>query len=255
MPQNIYLSSLVLHNGTILLCGGENNRQKCLQLDHGTWKEHSFLNEKRMAHSAVATQTASFIFGGYDSNCTYEYLPKDSPTWLIGKTYLPGRFEIGCAIASKSGNEIWLFGGLLTEKRILKFDVDKHSFHEMPFQLNVGGAGLRCAFIPNTEKIMISGDDWLCSTEILDTELETVTMASQMNCRRYNPGMGVITINGEETLAVFGGDDGNSSLDSVEIYNAQTEKWEKTNSKLKKPNCGFSFLSVKLSDIISKRQL
>ena len=252
MPRNIYLSSLVLHNGTILLCGGENNRQKCLQLDHGTWKEHSFLNEKRMAHSAVATQTASFIFGGYDSNCTYEYLPKDSATWLIGKSYLPGRFEIGCAIASKSGNEIWLFGGLLTEKRILKFDVDKHSFHEMPFQLNVGGAGLRCAFIPNTEKIMISGDDWLCSTEILDTELETVTMASQMNCRRYNPGMGVITINGDERIAVFGGYDGRNELDSVELYNTETEIWETADFKLREARSSFGFLKIQLGDIISQ---
>ena len=45
--------------------------------------------------------------------------------------------------------------------------------------------------------------------------------------------MGVVTINGEERLAVFGGSDGNNDLDSVELYNTQTEKWETTDIKLK----------------------
>merc|ERR1719210_3272030 len=47
LPEGIYGSSMVLHNGIILLCGGSNNKQKCLQLDHGTWKEHSSLNKER----------------------------------------------------------------------------------------------------------------------------------------------------------------------------------------------------------------
>ena len=47
LPGEISSSSMVLHNGTILLCGGGNNVKKCFQLDHGTWKEHSTLNEER----------------------------------------------------------------------------------------------------------------------------------------------------------------------------------------------------------------
>ena len=47
LPVKINGPSMVLHNGTILLCEGHNNDQKCLQLDHGTWKEHSTLNEER----------------------------------------------------------------------------------------------------------------------------------------------------------------------------------------------------------------
>ena len=64
LPQGISGSSMVAHNGTILLCGGKNNEKKCLQLDHGTWKVHSILNVERAWHSAVTTQTATFIFGG-----------------------------------------------------------------------------------------------------------------------------------------------------------------------------------------------
>ena len=71
---------------------------------------------------------------------------------------------------------------------------------------------------------MIAGGYWLDSTEILDTEDGSVTMASPMNSKRLNHGMGVVTINGEERLAVFGGHDGNDELDSVELYNSQTGK-------------------------------
>ena len=83
LPQNIDGSSMVAHNGTILLCGGQGNSNKCLKLDHGTWKEHSTLNVERVVHSAVTTQTATFIFGGGYSRTTFEYLPKDSTKWLI----------------------------------------------------------------------------------------------------------------------------------------------------------------------------
>ena len=79
LPQNIEYSSMVAHDGTILVCGGENTERKCLQMDHGTWKEHSTLNVERVWHSAVTTQTATFVFGGKISNKTYEYLSKTPP--------------------------------------------------------------------------------------------------------------------------------------------------------------------------------
>ena len=85
LSHNIEYSSMVAHNGTILLCGGRGNLEKCLQLDHGTWKEHSTLNEKRVWHSAVTTQEATFIFGGSYSDKTYEYLLKGSTKWLMGR--------------------------------------------------------------------------------------------------------------------------------------------------------------------------
>ena len=90
LPDRIHGSSMVACFGTILLCGGSYNLRQCLQLDHGTWKEHSPLNEKRVWHSIVATQETTFIFGGSCSRTTYEYLPEDSITWLIGKTEIPG---------------------------------------------------------------------------------------------------------------------------------------------------------------------
>ena len=149
LPKTINGSSMVEHFGTILLFGGLGNSDKCLQLDHGNWKNHSTFVRRRDWHSAVTTQAATFIFGGGYSNKTYEYIPKDSTKWLMGKTEIPRGFEHGCAIAVKSGQEVWLIGGIGTEKRILRFNVESHTFQVLPFQLNVGRYDPRCAFIPN----------------------------------------------------------------------------------------------------------
>ena len=92
---------------------------------------------------------------------------------------------------------------------------------------------------------------YLDSTEILDTEDVKVTMASPMKSKRFGHGMGVITINGENKLAVFGGFDGENALDSVEIYNTETEKWEVTDIKLSEAKYGFGFVTIKLGDILS----
>ena len=257
LPQYICDSSLVAHNGTILLCGGWNNSNKCLQLDNGTWKEHSTFNRRRLYHSAVTTQKATFLFGGNYSETTYEYLLKDSTQWLMGKTEIPGGLDYGCAIAVKSEKEIWLIGGIGTGKSILSFDVESHTFQVLPFQLNVGREGHRCAFIPNTNKIMItggSGDGISDSVEILDCEDGSVTMASPMNSKRDRHGMGVVTINGKDTVAVFGGHDGRNKLDSVELYNTLTEKWEMADFKLREAKFGLSFLTVKIGDILSNLQ-
>ena len=256
LHKNVFEASVFAHNGTILLCGGKNNEKRCLQMDHGTWKEHSTLNKKRVWHSAVTTQVATFLFGGYHSNSkTYEYLPKDSTKWLMGKTEIPGRFTEGYAIAVKSEQEIWLIGGVGTQRRILSFNVKNHTFQVSRFQLNVERWGQRCYSVPNTNKIMITGgysDGFLDSTEMLDTEEGTVTMASPMNSKRYGHGMGVVTINAKDRLAVFGGFDGKYLLDSVELYKINTEKWEMTGFKLSKARSGFGSLTIKLGDILSE---
>ena len=261
-------SSLVLHNGATLLCVGINDLWRCVQLDGGTWKDHSTLNERRILHSAVSTETATFLFGGVCSK-TYEYLPKDSNTWLPGKNEIPVSnlgWWSGHAISIKSGQAILLIGGSGT--RLFSFNVKDHTFQELPSQLNMVRLGSRCAFIPNTNKILITGGQnrggYLDSTEILDTEDGSVTMASPMNFKRASHGIGFMTINGEDRLAVFGGVEGKQystgfnfritpiQLDSLELYNPHTHQWETTGLKLTVPMYDFGFVTVKLSDIISK---
>ena len=254
-------SSMVQHNGTILMCGGTRFSETCVQLDRGTWKNHSHRRKERYLQSAVSTNTGTFIFGGLNSPRTYEYLPSNSTTWLLGKTNIPGPgFHDGCAISVKFGQEIWLIGGLTLGKRILSFNVNDHTFRELPCKLKVFRMRHRCAFIPNTNKIMITGgsDDYgsACeyrnSSEVLDIENESVSSASPMESKRADHGMGVVTINGDNRLAAFGGYDGRTMLDSIELYNSQSKKWETTDIKLKQPTKMFGFLSVKISDIISE---
>ena len=270
LPKSICLPSMIPQNGSISLLGGTRNLWKCLQLVSGTWKEHSVLNEQRFGHSAVTTQSATFVFGGLVSPKTYEYLPKDSNTWIKGKPEIPGDgFAFGSAIAVKSEQEIWLIGGglyyqNLTVDQIICFNVKDHSFQTLPYYLNIERRGHRCAFIPNTNKIMITGGRparCLASAEILDVDNGSVTSVSPMNSIRHEHGMGVLTINGEDRLVVFGGYDGkvNDSLefagkplDTVEVYNTKTKKWETLDIKLKEPKHSFGFMTIKLSDIISQ---
>ena len=82
--------------------------------------------------------------------------------------------------------------------------------------------------------------------------VETVTwyVASPMNSKRYDHGMGVVTINHEDRLTVFGGYARKDRLDSVELYDSKTEKWENTDIKLKQPKSDFGFLSVKLGQVL-----
>ena len=76
-----------------------------------------------------------------------------------------------------------------------------------------------------------------------------------MNSKRTDHGMGVVTIDGEDRLAVFGGQENKASeLDSVELYNAKSEKWETTDIKLNGPKSEFGFLTVKLSNVIPELQ-
>ena len=246
---------MVLHQGSILLAGGFSDGKSCRQLKNGAWKEHSTLNEYRNGHSAVTTNSATFIFGGTDSR-TYEYLPKDSKTWLIGKTKLPGPggFVSGCAFSVKAEKEIWLIGGCWgIGKRIVNFNVSDHTFQILDSQLNIGRSDHTCALIPNTKTVMITGGfdngAHLNSTEIVNIEDGSISMGSPMNFKRSSHGMGVVTINEEETLVVFGGENADGTLDSIELYNAETEKWEITDTKLKKLKIDFGFLSVKLRQI------
>ena len=236
-----------------------NNQKKCFQLDHGVWKDHSTLNHGRYDHSVVTTQTATFLFGGEHSRETYEYLPKGSTKWLMGKTKIPGGFDGGSAIEVEPNQEIWLIGGWDTEERILSFNVNDHTFYELPliWQLRVGRRGHRCALIPHTKKVIITGGDgdlYHTSeyTEIIDTEDGSVTKPSPMNSKRFGHGIGILTIKDEDRLAVFGGCDGVDRLNSVETYNSQTKKWERSDIKLNEAKYNFGFLSVKLTDIISE---
>ena len=139
MPQNFLCTSVFMHNGTITSVGSfldtTITTSTCIQLDNGTWKQSGNTNEERTSSVTVTTRSATFLFGGESSGNTYEYLPKDSSTWLVGKTEIPGAIDYSncCAIAANSEQEILLIGGFddvktMLLKNLLKFEVKLEFF-------------------------------------------------------------------------------------------------------------------------------
>ena len=258
-------SSMALHDGEILLIGGGFNRE-CYKL-LSRQNMHSFLTDNRIKSGTVTTEAATFLFGGMNMDhtigTTYEYLPKGSTQWQKGKIPIPKGFLEGCAIAIKSGQEILLIGGHGTERRILSFN--DHSFKELSTKLmNDGRIGHDCAFIPGTKKVMITGGcdeslNVLNSTEILDTEDGSITRGSPMIHKRFGHGIGVITINNQDQLVVFGGTDNvgfgfGRFVYSIEVYNNSKKRWEfmDRNSVSDFSRDFSSYLSVRLGDILQK---
>ena len=91
LPKSINSDpSMFMHNETIMICGGWNNRKTCLKLQEGTWTEYNSLKEKRESAAVVSTTTATFIFGGWESKDTYEYLENNASNWILGTAKIPG---------------------------------------------------------------------------------------------------------------------------------------------------------------------
>ena len=112
-----------------------------------------------------------------------------------------------------------------------------------------------CAFIPNTKKIMITGGSrclhHINSTEIFDTENESITLAGPLNCIRDSHGIGVLTINDQDRIAVFGGQDivNNTALQSAELYDAKNDILETSDIEVKNARNKFGFLTFKQGEI------
>ena len=246
---------MVMHNNLILLCGLTTNLKDCFVLEKRSLSLHSTFNRGRYLAVPISTNSGTFIFGGLHDQTTFEYLPKDSTTWILGNNDIPEGIRDTCAIAINSDQEILLIGDINPSfnRRILKFDVKNHTFEEMSTKLIIGRSGHRCAYVPGTKKIIITGGydchddmDFTNSTEILDTENGTVTLGNPMNIRRADHGIGILTVNDEDRLAVFAGRNfQNASLDSVETFNTKTQMWEMSDIKFDQGRFGFGFLSVK----------
>ena len=251
LPKSIFFNpSMFLHNETIMICGGSNNLKTCLKLEEGNWTEYNSLKQERRDATVVSTTTSTFIFGGSRSRDTYEYLEKNASEWILGKTKIPGGFLRGCSVAI-SQDEIWLIGGGRTEQRILSFNVNNQNFTVLQStKLKQGREGHQCAFIPGTRHLLITGGSYYRSyfesTVIIDVENETITEGPSMNSKRYKHGIGLLTIDGHERLVVLGGYNLiNNYLKSVEMYHAQTQKWELTNIELSGAKAYFGFMTIK----------
>ena len=230
----IFTPLMCLHNGVILV----HHDTRLFQLRNNNWIHHSGLNKTRYSAAIATTKSSTtFIFGGKDEP-TYEYLEKNSTTWKLGRTKIPDGFRAGQAIPT-SEDEIWLIGGYPKGDRILSFNIYDHTFKELPLKLINGGKKLKCSIIPGTNNIMVISNDGV-EAEILNVEEKNVTKTASLNIPRLFFGMGVLAIDNQERLVVFGGD----GKDSVEAFYPESGMWKISDIRLTKPKYCFGSLST-----------
>ena len=249
--------SLFVHDGSLLLCGGEGNLKDCHEFKNGKWTKHSTLENNRKWASAVTTQSGTYIFGGISSATTYEFLPAKSKSWERFDTKIPNGFKTGCAVEIP-GEEILLIGGFNTFRRLLKYNIETETFEELDTKLKNGRIGQNCALMPgdNTKVVITGGQDSdfdaLDSTEILDLKDFTISNGSPMNDKRADHGIGSLVIDGEEKLVVFGGKDDSDPHTSLEVFNPRTLRWEFSSAlSLKDARNQFGYVTVP-NEVISK---
>ena len=88
LPNNNRGHSLSLSAGDhkVLSCGGTNNGHVCHELrpQIGQWTWHSTMTNNRTYSTAISMPNGIYIFGGFDSSTTTDFLPKSSKVWQAG---------------------------------------------------------------------------------------------------------------------------------------------------------------------------
>ena len=263
LPTETYGQSLINHYGTVLHCGGLdtafNIQKSCVKLSNSSWVAHSTLNGFRYDSGAATTNSGSFIFGSSSSSSrsSFEYLTPGNTNWQTGTQNIPNGYRSGCVIQI-SEDLLYLIGGRSSAKadetRILAFNTTSHVFTTLSTTLITGRNYHSCEFIPNSNKVMISGGYNLLYTEYVDTEVLDVTTGTisngpALNIKRRYHGSGIITIGSEDRLVVFGGYSGSSAENSIEQFNPETNSWQMMSETLTESKYRFGYLTIKEGDI------
>ena len=210
LPISISYQPSLIHTseGKILLCGGDNNLQKCLELKNNQWQEYNYLTNDRREASTVSMPGGVYIFGGdYDSRTTWEWLPKGTNQWQSGNSSIPGGFWRGCAV--KINNyEILLIGGWRAWRRVLKFDITTEQFTSLGDVLNHGRSSHSC--IRFKDDVIITGgwnSKYLSSTEVIKLhDLTTAQSVGELFQARSSHGLVVVHFDNKETVLAVGGE-------------------------------------------------
>ena len=242
-PKQIHKCHLFIQDGVLMAAGGFNwsgsFNESCYQLKNGIWKINTKLKTKGYCtpDNLVITSKAIYTFGADKYSKIVRYLPTNSKNWRVEKnSKIPGYFVFGCAVEVKSKGEIWLIGGCGERgKIILSFDLQNHTFKELPMKLITGRSSHKCILtkIGDSEVILVTGGiseevrgRQLKSVEIVNITEGTVTLSSPMNTRRNTHGIGTLNINNQTRIVVFGGWNGSKDLSTIEVFDQETLKWE-----------------------------
>ena len=231
-------------NKEVVICGGYPKETSCLKLVNGAWKPFAELKKERtFGHVAVSMEERTFIFGSFGNRWSSEVLEHGSESWKVGPT-IPGEgIDDGCGVAI-SKDELLLIGGEDTSKRIIKYNVTSKTWKN-EISLETNRRFHKCARFKN--QIFITGGWYgLKSVDILTLDPFTISKGAELNVGREIHGLGSIHHQGKLTMAAFGGEDSNlNDLDSVEVFEENTNTWTLlTTLKLSENKESFGFLSV-----------
>ena len=243
---------ILTNNNEILTCGGYgNNLQKCFVLNtkKAKWEAHSDLINERFRFDSVTMPTGVYLFGGYSSRTTSEFLPSGSTNWQMGPSVGPmGPILYGCAVR-KSDFEIIFIGGEYSDKKIIQLNIKTNKWTTLG-ELQEGRYHHACAVFD--DKIVVTGGynskgGWtISSSEVISLQnLSKSELVGHMNERRSEHGMAIAQVNGKPTLLAFGGENGHDFVDSIEQWIPESQSWAVlSDSKLSEAKRYFGHLSI-----------
>ena len=184
-----------------------------------------------------------YIFGGFSSPATSDFLPKNNNVWQAGPT-IPNGFQDGCSLKI-SEEEILLIGGSGTRDRILNYNTKTNSFSTWESTLQQGREGHSCVLL-NDFILVVGGDgdgNILRSTEVIPLANGIPRYGGNLNTARRE--FGLATIGGHYKKAIsFGGYYGSNDLSTVEEWDEDTEEWKLAPYSLEEGKGDFASLAV-----------
>ena len=186
----------------------------------------------------------AYIFGGESKPFSSEILRHDSDMWHIGPSIPINKTGTGHCGVSISDNKLLLIPG--------NDGYNVNNIVELTTSTNIWrntSVGISCQWSHSclhfNGKVFVTGGrgyrDILDKTEIIEMDNGNLTIRNggSLKRKRYDHGMGIITLDGIPTLIAFGGRShfilGNLWLDSVEIWNSTSETWQESDLKMERP--------------------
>ena len=233
----VYSPTILVHKSELIVIAAEY----CFIFENGSWVFHSCLNKSRRNAIVVSMPRGIYVFGGYDSPYTSEFLPNGQKNWLEGpKIPRPGIVWLGGFGAPVSQNELIFIIDCFTD--VIKLNVETQEWTKTENLLK--GRCHQQYVLFNNKLIVCGGYYNENSTEIIDLSNCNIRNGGDLCTSRSMHGMDVLKINGKRVVIAFGGfNDHDQYLDSIEEWNDETETWTMSSLKLSEAKARFRHFS------------
>ena len=238
----------------------------CFVLENSNWNYHSSMKYNRHGAAVIQMPNGIYVFGGKEDPTSCEFLPNGSKTWLIcypnfmmDAPQPPRMIETQTtgfhfADGHKINDEV-----LIVIKYNLLLIINCFTQKHGHFKLQVGRD--QASSIVVNDMLIISGGfcrktkRTLNITEIVDFTTFQTRIVGNLNVARAGFGMTLIIIGSKLEVVAFGGHSEKlGPLDSVEVWDENTETWKMSKMKLnhKRENFGYLSFSSKFSTALEE---